>query len=72
VSKSLTCVSGSLVPTCMGLSCMMPSSSESLGLGVYGDWGDSGVTSESSVWRESMEDDGSRSGQLVTNGNHTN
>jgi len=26
-------------------------------------WGDSGVTSESWVWMESVEDDGSRSGQ---------
>jgi len=41
----------------------MPSSSESLGLGEYG-LGDAGVVSESWVWRESMEDDGSRSGQL--------
>jgi len=41
----------------------MPSSSESLGLGAYGQ-GDSGVVSESWVWKESMEDDGSRSGQL--------
>src|SRR6266850_2398889 len=43
------------------LTCVMPSSSESLGLGKYED--DSGVTSESWVWVESMEDDGSRSGQ---------
>src|SRR6266850_6818068 len=28
-------------------------------------WGDSGVTSESWVWMESVEDDGSRSGQVV-------
>jgi len=41
----------------------MPSSSESLGLGAYGQ-GDSDVASESWVWRESVKDDGSRSGQL--------
>jgi len=41
---------------------MLPSSSESQGLGEY--WGDSGVTSESWVWMESMEDDRSRSGQV--------
>jgi len=39
---------------------VVPSSSDSMGLGK---WGDSGVTSESWVWVESMEDDGSRSGQ---------
>ena len=30
---------------------------------IFADVGDSGVTSESWVWRESVEDDGSRSGQ---------
>jgi len=39
----------------------VPSSSESQKLGAYGD---SGVTSESMVWVESMEDNGSRSGQF--------
>jgi len=73
VSKSsvLTCVTKSLVPTCVLLTCVscavsalslvLPSSSDPMGLGKCG--GDSGVTSESWVWRESMEDDGSRSGQ---------
>jgi len=41
----------------------MPSSSDSAGLGEY--WGDSGVASESWVWVESVEDDGSRSGVPV-------
>jgi len=40
----------------------MPSSSESQGLGEY--WGDSGVVNESWVWVESVEGDGSRSGQV--------
>ena len=53
-------VSVSLVPTCVTPS-VVPSSSDSVELGKW--WGDSGVTSESWVWRESMEDDGSRSGQ---------
>jgi len=39
---------------------LAPSSSESRGLGKCG--GDSGVASESWVWVESVEDDGSRSG----------
>jgi len=42
------------------LSFVLPSSSDPTGLGKCG--GDSGVTSESWVWRESVEDDGSRSG----------
>jgi len=43
--------------------CVLTLLYESSGLGEYG-LGDSGVTSESWVWRESIEDDGSRSGQL--------
>ena len=53
----------SLVPTCLVPTCVMPSSSDSAGLGKY--WGDSGMVSESWVWVESVEDDGSRSGVLV-------
>jgi len=45
----------------LALSFVLPSSSDPMGLGQCG--GDSGVTSESWVWRESVEDDGSRSGQ---------
>jgi len=49
------------VPTCVtSVSCRSVVSS---GLGEYGQ-GDSGVTGESWVWRESIEDNGSRSGQL--------
>jgi len=56
-SWAWTCVSGAI----LALSFMLPSSSDPMGLGKYG--GDSGVVSESWVWRESVEDDGSRSGQ---------
>jgi len=65
VASVVTCVTVSLALTCVTpLSVMLvPSSSESQGLGKYG--GDSGVTSESWVWMESVEDDGSRSGVPV-------
>jgi len=65
-SLVLTCVSLSLVPicvTCVTGSSSVPSSSDSAGLGKYG--GDSGVTSESWVQVESVEDNGSRSGVPV-------
>ena len=55
----------SLVPTCVPLvpTYVLVCSVVSSGLEGYG-WGDSGVTSESWVWRESIKDNGSRSGQL--------
>jgi len=53
-------VSESLILTCVTGASSMPSSSDSAGLDKYG--GDSGVASESWVWVESVEDDGSRSG----------